>query len=128
LAVAFAICILSMLGFPLAGGVGFFAKWQLLQAAMQATVPQRMLAIVLVLSSIVSAGYYLALIAPVFMKPAIGTRASKLPVPFGVQAIAIGCAVLVLALGVMPSSLTRLAQRSAPAMPASPSAVASLQP
>jgi NADH-quinone oxidoreductase subunit N len=128
LAFAFAVCVLSMLGFPLAGGVGFFAKWQLLQAAMQATVPQQTLAIVLVLSSVVSAGYYLGLIAPMFMKPSQRGRATTMPVPFGVRAVAVGCAVAVLILGVLPSSLTRLAQRSAPAMIGSTPSVASLQP
>lgn len=128
LALAFAVCVLSMLGFPLAGGVGFFAKWQLLQAALQATVPQQTLAIVLVLSSIVSAGYYLSLIAPVFMRPAVPGRAAPSLVPASVRLVAVGCAVLVLVLGVLPSSLTRLAQRSAPAVLGATPRVASLQP
>ncbi|MCU0648768.1 MAG: NADH-quinone oxidoreductase subunit N [Gemmatimonadaceae bacterium] len=129
LALAFAVCVLSMLGFPLAGGVGFFAKWQVLQAALQASVPQQTLAIVLVLSSVVSGGYYLGLIAPAFMQsPVPAARPIPAP-PTGVRAIAIACAVVVLVLGVLPSSLTRLAQRSAPsAFAGGPTVATTIQP
>ncbi len=129
LALAFAVCVLSMLGFPLAGGVGFFAKWQLLQAALQASVPQQTLAIVLVLSSVVSGAYYLGLVAPVFMRPADPTRPPLPAAPLGVRTVALVSAALVLVLGVLPSSLTRLAQQSAPAaLSGAPAVATTLHP
>ena len=60
LALAMAVIMLALLGFPIFGGAGFFAKWYVLQAALQAPVPQTTLAVVLVLTTVVSAGYYCA--------------------------------------------------------------------
>src|SRR5581483_8304887 len=60
LAVAMAVFMLALLGFPIAGGMGFFAKWYVLQAALQSFRPQTVLAVALVVTSVVSAGYYLA--------------------------------------------------------------------
>ena len=34
LAIAMGVCMLALMGFPLFGGIGFFAKWYLLQAAL----------------------------------------------------------------------------------------------
>ena len=56
---AMAVFMLALLGFPIFGGIGFFAKWYVLKAALQAPHPQTMLAVVLVLTSVISAGYYL---------------------------------------------------------------------
>ena len=53
------VIMLALLGFPIFGGAGFFAKWYVLQAALQAPVRQTTLAVVLVLTTVVSAGYYL---------------------------------------------------------------------
>ena len=59
LAVAMAVFMLALLGFPIFGGIGFFAKWYVLKAALQAPTPQTTLAVVLVLTTVISAGYYL---------------------------------------------------------------------
>ncbi|HKN59382.1 MAG TPA: NADH-quinone oxidoreductase subunit N, partial [Gemmatimonadaceae bacterium] len=48
LAVAMAIFMLALLGFPVFGGIGFFAKWYVLQAALQSPFPQTRLAVLLV--------------------------------------------------------------------------------
>jgi NADH-quinone oxidoreductase subunit N len=69
LAVAMAVFMLALLGFPIFGGIGFFAKWYVLQAALQAPAPQTRLAVILVLTSLVSAGYYLYVVMVMFMKP-----------------------------------------------------------
>ena len=69
LAVAMGVFMLSLLGFPIFGGIGFFAKWYMLKAALQAPEPQTLLAVVLVLTTVVSAGYYLYVVMVMFMKP-----------------------------------------------------------
>ena len=65
LAFALAVCILSLLGFP--GTAGFIGKWYILIAATSAG--QNTLAAILVLTSVVSAGYYLPVIMAMYMKP-----------------------------------------------------------
>ncbi|HLZ44395.1 MAG TPA: NADH-quinone oxidoreductase subunit N [Gemmatimonadales bacterium] len=62
---ALAICMLSLLGFP--GTVGFIGKWYILIAATSGG--QNLLAAILVLTSVVSAGYYLPVIMAMYMKP-----------------------------------------------------------
>ena len=77
LAVAMAVFMLALLGFPIFGGAGFFAKWYVLQAALQAPAPQTTLAVVLVLTTVVSAGYYMYVVMVMFMRP----RAGNAPAP-----------------------------------------------
>ena len=65
LAFALAVCMLSLLGFP--GTAGFIGKWYILVAATSAG--QNTLAAIMVLTSVVSAGYYLPVIMAMYMKP-----------------------------------------------------------
>jgi NADH-quinone oxidoreductase subunit N len=65
LALAMAIFMLSLLGFP--GTAGFIAKWFVLSASIEAG--QWSLAIVLVVASVFSAGYYLPVIMEMYMRP-----------------------------------------------------------
>jgi NADH-quinone oxidoreductase subunit N len=65
LAFALATCMLSLLGFP--GTLGFTGKWYILLAATGAG--ENVLAAILVLASVVSAGYYLPVIMAMYMKP-----------------------------------------------------------
>src|SRR5688500_6272271 len=69
LAIAMTVFMLAMLGFPVFGGMGFFAKWYVLQAAIDAASPQIRLAVLLVLATTISAGYYLYVVMVMFMKP-----------------------------------------------------------
>src|SRR5262249_37439045 len=69
LAVGLTVCLLALLGFPIFGGAGFFAKWYVLQAAMLSRTPLYALMVLLVLTSVVSAGYYLHVVRVMFMKP-----------------------------------------------------------
>jgi NADH-quinone oxidoreductase subunit N len=78
IAAAMAVIMLALLGFPIFGGGGFFAKWYVIRAALQAPVPQTTLAVALVLTSVVSAGYYLYVIVVMFMKAPVG-EAQPLP-------------------------------------------------
>src|SRR3989442_8024375 len=65
LAFALAVCMLSLLGFP--GTAGVIGKWYILVAATAAG--QLPLAAILVLTSVISAGYYLPGIIGMYMQP-----------------------------------------------------------
>jgi NADH-quinone oxidoreductase subunit N len=56
LAIAMTVCMLALMGFPIFGGIGFFAKWYILKAALQSASPQYALSVVLVLTTVISAG------------------------------------------------------------------------
>jgi NADH-quinone oxidoreductase subunit N len=104
-----AVCMLSLLGFP--GTFGFIGKWYIISAAV--AEGQAILPVLLVLTSVVSAGYYLPVIMAMYMKPApAGARAeaSRLPSP---AAAAIGlCVAAVLLFGFWPGGLLDLAGQS----------------
>ena len=135
LAVAMAVFMLALLGFPLAGGMGFFAKWYLVQAALGAPAPQTRLAVVLVLASVVSAGYYLYLVSVMFMRRRADDAPALPATPRWTGGVVAACALLLLLLGVYPTPAVRWAQsaallpaagaRSTPrALPGPPSATA----
>ena len=107
LAIAMSIFVLSLMGMPLVGGMGFFAKWYVLQAALQATSAQTQLAIVLVVSSAVSAAYYLSILAAMFMRPRVDARIVPIATSWSRGLIAV-TALLLLALGVYPLPASRL--------------------
>jgi NADH-quinone oxidoreductase subunit N len=65
LAFVMAVCMLSLLGFP--GTAGFIGKWYILTSATGSGYA--VLASVLVLTSVISAGYYLPVIMAMYMKP-----------------------------------------------------------
>ncbi|HEX2601511.1 MAG TPA: NADH-quinone oxidoreductase subunit N [Gemmatimonadaceae bacterium] len=116
LAVAMAIFMLALLGFPIFGGIGFFAKWYVLQAALEAPFPQTRLAIVLVVTSVVSAGYYLYVVMVMFMKP----RASAAAVPERssgwTSAVVWASAAIIIIFGLFPDAIVSFTQKSAPAI------------
>lgn len=128
LASGMAVCLLAFLGMPLVGGMGFFAKWYVLQAALQANAPQTILAVVLVITSAISAGYYLLVVSAMFMRP----RSVGAPAPMSVpaaQSLVAFCALALLVLGVYPTPVVRMARlaatsgatvRSAPGVPPGP--------
>jgi len=102
------VLMLALLGFPIFGGAGFFAKWYVLQAALQAPVKQTTLAVVLVLTTVVSAGYYLYVVMLMFMRP----RAENALVPEragGLTRMVLAVSVaLILIMGVVPEFAVRL--------------------
>jgi len=121
LAVAMAVLMFSLLGFPIFGGAGFFAKWYVLQASLQSPAKQTVLAIVLVLTTVVSAGYYLEVVRLMFMRP---RAENALPIErsggLTKMILAVSVAVL-LVLGVVPEAAVRVADRGQPTMEAEPS-------
>jgi len=116
LAVAMAVFMLALLGFPIFGGIGFFAKWYVLQAALQSPSPQTRLAIVLVVTSLVSAGYYLYVVMVMFMKPR--ASAAMMPARTGgwTRAVVWTSAAIILIFGLFPDAIVSFTQRSAPAV------------
>jgi NADH-quinone oxidoreductase subunit N len=124
LASAMSVFLLAFLGMPLVGGMGFFAKWYVLQAALQASAPQTILAVVLVVTSAISAAYYLAAVSAMFMRPRSTGMPTPSSVPMAHSLIAIS-ATLLLLLGVYPTpvvQMARLAVTSAVAAPVGPPA------
>jgi NADH-quinone oxidoreductase subunit N len=131
MAIAMTVFLLALLGFPIFGGIGFLAKWYVLQAALQAPAPQTRLAVVLVIMTTVSAGYYLHVVMGMFMKPRPAT-AGPLPAttPMARAVIAVS-AGLILFFGLFPSPLVQLVNTRATLgqrPPASPTSVASPTP
>jgi NADH-quinone oxidoreductase subunit N len=120
LALAMGILMLALLGFPLFGGAGFYAKWYVLQAALHAPTPQTTLVVVLALTTAVSAGYYLYVIMLMFMRP----RADGMPVPAPprglTRAVLMVSVLLILFLGIFPEPALEAARRGLPQIESRP--------
>jgi NADH-quinone oxidoreductase subunit N len=116
LAFSMAVLMLALLGFPVFGGAGFFAKWYVLQAALQAPVRQTLLAVVLVLTTVVSAGYYLHVVMLMFMRQ----RAEGVAAPEragGLTRVVLAVSVaLILILGVVPEYAFEVTRGGQPRM------------
>ena len=108
LAVAMSIFMLALMGFPLFGGIGFLAKAYLLRAALDAPSPQVRLAVAVVLTSVVSAGYYLRVVMVMFMRPRREGAVLPARAGFGTRAVIVATAVLIVVLGLYPPALGRL--------------------
>jgi NADH-quinone oxidoreductase subunit N len=124
LSIAMAVLMLALMGFPIFGGAGFLAKWYVLQAALQAPERQTMLAVVLVLTTVVSAGYYLYILVRMFMRP----RVAGMPVPEragGMTRMVVAVTViLLLIVGFAPERVVRVTRGSAPRMEVTPAVAA----
>jgi NADH-quinone oxidoreductase subunit N len=113
LAFALAVCMLSLLGFP--GTAGFIGKWYILLAVVSAG--KGWLATVLVLTSLISAGYYLPVIMAMYMRPVPFANAHG-GLTFGrlgFVALAL-CIAAVIYFGVLPHQLLDLARDSGAAI------------
>jgi NADH-quinone oxidoreductase subunit N len=109
-AFALTVCMLSLLGFP--GTFGFIGKWYIISAVV--AQGQYILPVVLVLTSVVSAGYYLPVIMAMYMRPSPGAEryAGVRLAPAALGAITLTVAAVLL-FGVWPGGLLDLAGRSA---------------
>ncbi len=116
LASAMAVFMLALLGFPIFGGMGFFAKWYVIQAALAARHPQTILAVVLVLTSVISAGYYLGVVLVMFMRPRPADAPAPARVPLLTSLVIGGTAVALLVYGVAPTGMVDLARIATPAV------------
>jgi NADH-quinone oxidoreductase subunit N len=101
LAFALSVCMLSLLGFP--GTLGFVGKWAILASLVQAR--QLPLAVILVVTSLVSAGYYLPVIMSAYMRdPDSAESHAQAQLP-RTAALTVATAIaVVLVLGVLPSA------------------------
>lgn len=118
LASAMAVFMLALLGFPIFGGVGFFAKWYILQQALQASSPQTMLAVILVLTSVISAGYYLHVVMVMFMKPRATDAAIHEPIGPWTRGVIAAAAAAILFLGIFPNALVEWSRSNRASAPA----------
>jgi NADH-quinone oxidoreductase subunit N len=101
IAFALAVCMLSLLGFP--GTLGFVGKWAILSAVVDAG--QLPLAVILAVTSLVSAGYYLPVIMSSYMREPGGAEAHAGVLLPRAAAAAVGVAIaLVLLFGVLPAA------------------------
>jgi NADH-quinone oxidoreductase subunit N len=110
IALGLSVCMLSLLGFP--GTVGFIGKWYILTTTV--AQDQMLLPVVLVLTSVLSAGYYLPVIMAMYMRPAPGPErhagVGLSPTATGVIAVSM---VAVILFGLWPNGLLDLAGASA---------------
>ena len=113
-ALAMAVFMFSLLGFPIAGGMGFFAKWYVLRAAIGSSHPQVALAALLVIASVISAGYYLAVVIYMFMRPRGAQPAARRPLGLGTSLVIGVSAAALLIFGIFPAGFVGLASRSLP--------------
>jgi len=108
-ALAMAVFMLSLLGFP--GTAGFIGKWLILSASIGAG--QTVLAVLLVIASVVSAGYYLPVIMAMYMKPADDPAlAEGVDLAGGTRAVVATAVLALLLFGVWPNRLIDLARAS----------------
>jgi NADH-quinone oxidoreductase subunit N len=106
MALGLTVCMLSLLGFP--GTFGFIGKWYILTAVV--AQGHYILPVILFLTSVVSAGYYLPVIMAMYMKPeptAERYAALRLaPAALGAVALAVVAVVL---LGFWPERMLEMA-------------------
>jgi NADH-quinone oxidoreductase subunit N len=100
LAAMMTLFLLSLGGFPPLGG--FVAKWYVFNAAIKAN--ETWLAIIGVLTSVVSVFFYLRIVVMMYMMPK-DARSSVPPVPKVAGAALVVSALLVLYLGVLPANV-----------------------
>ncbi|CAN5498926.1 NADH-quinone oxidoreductase subunit N [soil metagenome] len=118
LALTMAVSMFALMGFPVVGGIGFFAKWYVLKAALQASEPQTTLAVVLVLTTVISAGYYLYVVMVMFMRPR-RAEAPVVPITQGwTRAVMMITTAAILILGVVPDLAIRYAAVGMPRLSA----------
>jgi len=109
LAFALTVCMLSLLGFP--GTFGFIGKWYIISAVV--AEGHYVLPVILVLTSVLSAGYYLPVVMAMYMKPAASAEryAGVRLAPAAGGAVALTIAAVLL-FGVWPSGVLDLAGRT----------------
>jgi NADH-quinone oxidoreductase subunit N len=108
LGVVMGICMFSLVGFPPLGG--FIGKWKVFSAAIDGGMTW--LAIIGVITSVISAGYYLRVLVYFWMRspeeaPA-AVQSSSFPVTASSTIVLLFCAIGLLALGILPSGVLEI--------------------
>jgi NADH-quinone oxidoreductase subunit N len=119
------ICMLSLLGFP--GTFGFIGKWYIISADI--AEGHVLLPVVLVITSVISAGYYLRVIMAMYMRSAADEEVHREVRlwPAAAAAVAVSVAIVLL-LGVWPRGALDAALRSAGTLTETAMPVASESP
>ena len=113
LSAGFAVAMLSLLGFP--GTIGFIGKWAILSALVEAG--QGSLAVILVVTSVVSAGYYLPVVMAAYMRPLpVGASHGAVGLPHAAGAVVLASVLAILVIGVWPAQALDLSLSSAAAL------------
>ena len=106
---------------------GFFAKWYIIKAALDAPSPHAKLAVLLVIASVISAGYYLEVVRVMFMRPRSADDRVPAPSRGLTRAVIAISALALIGFGIFPEQLVRLTRGGAPVstftLPAAQSAV-----
>lgn len=114
------VFMLSLLGFP--GTAGFIGKWYILSSIVQSD--QILLAVVLVLASVVSAGFYLPVVMVMYMKPATSEDAhADTRIVGPARLVVTFVTVLLLLFGVWPNRAMDLARDGADGLQPAPTQV-----
>jgi NADH:ubiquinone oxidoreductase subunit 2 (subunit N) len=101
---------LSLLGFP--GTLGFIGKWYLIAAAV--SEGQYILPVVMVLGTLVSAGYYLPVIMAMTMKPTRSLESHRqVRFSWAARAAVAVAVAMILVFGVWPTGPLSTALKSA---------------
>ncbi len=107
LALIMAICMLSLLGFP--GTAGFIGKWYILATATGGGYTT--IAVLLVLTSVISAGYYLPVIMAMYMKPRLHERShADTVLPAVMRGVLVAAMLAVVVFGIWPGRALYLAR------------------
>jgi NADH-quinone oxidoreductase subunit N len=110
LAFALAVSMFSLLGFP--GTFGFIGKWAILNAIV--AEHHQFLAVVLVVTTLVSAGYYLPVVRVIYMRdPETEDSHTGAILPAPARVAVLATIVLILAFGILPRSLVDETTRTA---------------
>jgi NADH-quinone oxidoreductase subunit N len=127
LALVFAVFLLAQAGVPFTSG--FVAKFYVIGSAV--AEESYILAVVAMLSAVISAFLYLRIIVAMFMSDAEGEAdapVSRVPVPWG-AGVALGVSLAVtLVVGIIPNPVVDAARDAVPALLASPDAGADAGP
>jgi NADH-quinone oxidoreductase subunit N len=118
MAIAMSVFMLALLGFPIFGGIGFFAKWLLVRATLESPFPGgRGLAIVLVITSVISAGYYLYVVMVMFMRSRSDAAGSGAPAgargAWPTRFVVAAMAIAILVFGILPGRVAEWSERGA---------------
>ncbi|HUO07999.1 MAG TPA: NADH-quinone oxidoreductase subunit N [Phycisphaerae bacterium] len=100
-ALMFAICLFSLIGMPLT--VGFLGKLYIIQAALTTGHPY--LAVIVVINAAVAAGYYLRIVAAMYLRDPLYPFSVRKAFPIRITAII--CSAAVVAFFFAPSFLIR---------------------
>lgn len=101
LAIAMAIFILSLAGFP--GTAGFIGKLNIFMGALMTEPAHFVLASVMIATTIVSYFYYFGILTQMFFRPAASENMEKIKMPVGIGVVIVLCVVATIVFGLFPN-------------------------